>query len=66
MDPVPVFGPTVVIVNETVVAPAPAAIDDGVKTQLLFVRVGSAGVKLQPKVTAPANVLPEVGVATNV
>jgi hypothetical protein len=64
--PLPVFGPFVWIVTVTVVADAPAAIDVGEKTQLLFVNVGSAGVKAQLKVTAPAKVAADVGVALKV
>jgi hypothetical protein len=44
----------------------PAAIDGGVKTQLLFVSVESAGAKAQLKFTASAKVDPEAGVARNV
>jgi len=62
--PTPGFGPLVVIFMVTVVAPAPAAIDAGMKTQLLFVSVGSVGAKLHAKVTAAPKVPPEVGVAT--
>src|SRR5260370_40455412 len=50
--PIPGFGPLVVIVNETGVAPVvPAAIDGGVKTQLLFVSVVSVGEKVQQNFT---------------
>src|SRR5260370_5018128 len=63
--PIPGFGPLVVIVNETGVAPVvPAAIDGGVKTQLLFVSVVSVGEKVQPNVTGLVKVAdPDVGVA---
>jgi hypothetical protein len=49
----------------TVDAPEPAAIvADGLKVQLLLVRVGSAGAKeVQLRFTALTNVDPEVGVA---
>src|SRR5271163_3317245 len=48
-DPAPVFGPAVVMVMVTgvPVEAVPAAIDDGVKAQLVLVSVGSAGEKLQ-------------------
>jgi hypothetical protein len=68
-DPVPVFGPAVVMVIVTGVPvgeDVPAAIDVGVNTQLVFVSVGSAGVKLQPNVTAPAKEAPLVGLARKV
>lgn len=68
-DPVPVFGPAVVMVIVTVVPDGedvPAAIDAGVKAQLVFVSVGSAGIKVHPKVTGPAKVAPLVGVARKV
>jgi hypothetical protein len=63
-----VFGPAVEIVRVTVVAPEPAAICVEVacpvlKTQLLFVNVGSVGAKAQLNVTAPAKVDPPPGVA---
>jgi hypothetical protein len=63
--PVPLFGPAVPMVIVTVDAPAPAAIvADGLKAQLLLVRVGSAGEKeVQLRFTAFTNVDPEVGVA---
>lgn len=61
--PVPWFGPVDLIESVTLVAPAPAAIDAGVKVQLLLARVGSVGLKLQLKVTFPRNVLWLVGVA---
>jgi hypothetical protein len=63
--PVPLFGPAVLMVIVTVDAPAPAAIvADGLKAQLLLVRVGSAGEKeVQLRFTAFTNVDPEVGVA---
>jgi hypothetical protein len=67
--PVSVFGPTVATVIETAVPvgeDVPAAIDGGVKTQLLFVSVESAGAKAQLKFTAPAKADPEAGVARNV
>jgi hypothetical protein len=53
------------MVIETGVVPVvpPPGIEDGVKAQLLFVSVGSAGEKLQLNVTAAAKVLAEVGVA---
>jgi hypothetical protein len=53
----------VVIVIVTDVAPAPAAIEVGLKVQLLFVRVGSVGAKPQAKVTVAPKVPAEVGVA---
>ena len=67
-DPFPVlFGPTVVMVIETGVAPAvPAGIVVGVKAQLLGVSVVSVGAKAQAKVTALAKVDDEVGVAVKV
>jgi hypothetical protein len=64
--PVPEFGPVVVIVIETVVADAPAAIDVGLKTQLMLVSVVSVGEKEQPNVTALEKVDADVGVARNV
>ena len=61
----PLFGPRLLIVIVTVDAGDPAAIvADGLKAQLLLVRVGSAGEKeVQLRFTALANVDPEVGVA---
>jgi hypothetical protein len=52
-DPAPVFGPAVVMVMVTgvPVEAVPAAIDDGVKAQLVLVSVGSAGEKLQLNAT---------------
>jgi hypothetical protein len=63
--PVPLFGPLVLMVIVTVDALDPAAIvADGLKAQLLLVRVGSAGEKeVQLRFTALTNVDPEVGVA---
>ena len=63
--PVPLFGPLLVMVIVTVDALDPAAIvADGLKAQLLLVRVGSAGAKeVQLRFTALANVNAEVGVA---
>ena len=63
--PVPLFGPRLVMVIVTVDAPDPAAIvADGLKVQLLLVRVGSVGEKaVQLRVTALTNFDPEVGVA---
>lgn len=56
LGPVPTFGPVEATVSVTLVALAPAAIDGGSKVQLLFMSVGSAGLKVQLNVTAPANV----------
>ena len=50
----PVFGPFVVMVTDTGVAPAPAAIEVGLKTQAIVVSVGA---KVQPNVTAAAKVV---------
>ena len=63
--PVPLFGPLVLRVIVTVDALDPAAIvADGLKVQLLLVRVGSAGEKeVQLRFTALTNVDPDVGVA---
>jgi hypothetical protein len=56
--PVPVFGPAVVIVNDTGVAPAPAAICVGLNAQVTV----ASGRFEQANVTAVVNV-PPVGVA---
>ena len=63
--PLPLFGPVLLMVIVTVDALDPAAIvADGVKVQLLIVRVGSVGEKeVQLRFTALTNVDPEVGVA---
>ena len=62
--PVPLFGPVLLMVIVTVDAPDPAAIvADGLKVQLLLVRVGSTGEKEQLRFTALTNFVPEVGVA---
>ena len=59
------FGPAVVMLTVTLLpalAGLPAAIDAGLKVQLLFVRVGSLGLKLHWKVTvAPKMVWPFSG-----
>jgi hypothetical protein len=64
-DPVPVFGPVVLMVKETgVAAPvAPAAIDAGLKVQLDELSVASVGENEQPNVTAAPNVVDPTGVA---
>ena len=63
--PVPLFGPLLVMVMVTVDVPDPVAIvADGLKAQLLLVRVGSAGEKeVQLRFTALTNFDAEVGVA---
>jgi hypothetical protein len=58
-DPsLPPFGPVVEIVNVTAVVPAPAAINVGLKLQLV-----SAGKFAHAKLTAPLNVPPPTGAA---
>src|ERR1700730_12744398 len=63
--PGPLFGPLLLLCIVTVDAGAPAAIvADGLKVQLLLVRVGSVGEKeVQLRFTALTNFGPEVGVA---
>ena len=67
-DPVPWFGPVVVMVRVTGTAPVvPAAICVGMvwpvlKAQLAFVSVVSVGAKVQPKVTVLVNCGAPVGV----
>jgi hypothetical protein len=53
----------VVIVKQTGVVPAPAAIEGGLNIQLLLMRVGSGGEKLQSSVTFPGNVEAPLGAA---
>jgi hypothetical protein len=67
-EPVPVFGPAVVMVIITVVGPDPAAImADGLKPQLDAVRVGSAGENIeQLRATLPSKFAELVGVAVKV
>src|ERR1700722_4970437 len=60
-DPEPLFGPVVEIVAITEVVPAPAAIEVGLKLQLV-----SAGRFAHAKVTAPLKVAPPAGVAEKV
>jgi hypothetical protein len=63
-DPIPVFGPVVVMVKETAVAPeVPAAIVAGLNVQLDTLSVASVGENEQPNVTAPPNVAAPTGVA---
>jgi len=57
----PWYGPVVAIVSVTEVVPAPAAIDVGLKLQLV-----SAGRFAHAKLTAPLNVAPPIGAAENV
>jgi hypothetical protein len=54
----PLFGPVVEIVTVTGVVPAPAAIEDGLKMQLV-----KAGRFAQAKATAPVKVEPPAGAA---
>jgi len=62
-------GPAVVM-DRVMLAPAlaglPAGIDVGLKVQLLFVSVGSVGLKLQENVTPLGKVVPATGVTLNV
>ena len=57
------FGPIDLMVNVTLVALAPEAIDGGLKVQLLLVSVGSVGLKLQLNVTGAINVCAFIGAA---
>jgi hypothetical protein len=63
-DPVPVFGPLVLMVKETGVAPeVPAGIDAGLNAQLDEVSVASVGENEQVNVTAVEKVVGAEGVA---